>query len=137
MPELRLTKCSAGSLFANSNLPEHRYKMCLNEEEFKELPEDSTNIFKKNMIDRYRDRSNSQFAGGKYGGVAVICFADFLANYYLMPKPNDNQSDILVEDHIQIVTEPSNFPAALRLMSSKGKLKCRKTKVVLSTISCT
>ena len=136
MPELWLRKCSPGVLFANSNLPEHRYKMCLNEEEIKELPEDSTNIFKKNMIDRYMDRPNSQFAGGKYGAVAFICFADFLANYYLMPRPNvdllnDNQPDILVEDLIQTATETSNFPAVLPLMSSKEKLKCRKTKVVL------
>ena len=55
--------------------------MCLNEEEIKELPEDSTDIFKKNMIDRYMDHPNSQFVGGKYGAVAFICFADFLANY--------------------------------------------------------
>ena len=127
MPELWLRKCSPGVLFANSNLPEHRYKMCLNEEEIKELPEDSTNIFKKNMIDRYMDRPNSQFAGGKYGAVAFICFADFLANYYLMPKPNvdllnDNQPDILIEDLIQTATETSNFPAVLPLMSSKEKL---------------
>ena len=80
--------------------------MCLNEVEIKELPEDCTNIFKKNMIDRYMDRPKSQFSGGKYGAVAFICFADFLANYYLMPKHNedslnDNQPEILVEDLIQ------------------------------------
>ena len=88
MPELWLRKCSPGVLFANSKLPEHRYKMCLNEEEIKELPEDSSNIFKKNMIDRYMDRPNSHFADGKYGAVAFICFADFLTNYYLMRKHN-------------------------------------------------
>ena len=60
--------------------------MCLTEEEIKELPEDSTNIFKKNIIDRYMDRPNSQFAGGKYGAVAFIRFVDCLANYYLMSK---------------------------------------------------
>ena len=68
MPELWLRKCSSGVLFANINLPENRYKMCLNEEEIKELAKDRTNIFKKNMIDRYMDRYNSS------------------ANYYLMPN---------------------------------------------------
>ena len=82
------------------------------------------------------DRPNSQFAGGKYGADAFICFADFLANYYLIPKPNadllnDNQLDVLVEDLIQTVTETSNFTAILPLMSSKEKEMCRKTKVVL------
>ena len=106
MPELWLKKCSPGVLFANSNLPENRYKMCLNEEEIKELTKDSTNIFKKNMIDRFMDRPNSQFSAGKYGAVAFICFADFLTNYYLMPKPNedslnDNQPESLVEYLIQ------------------------------------
>ena len=90
MPQLWLRKCSPGVLFANSNLPEHRYKMCLNEKEIKELPEDSTIILKKTMIDRYMDRPNSQFAGGKYGAVASICFSDFSANYYLMPKPAED-----------------------------------------------
>ena len=51
------------------------------------------------MIDRYMDRPNSQFSGGKYGAVAFIYFADFIAKYYLIPKPNltDNQPEILVE----------------------------------------
>ena len=90
MPKLWLRKSSPGVLIANSNLPEHRLKMCLNKEDIKELPEDSTNIFNKNLIDRYMARPNSQCAGGKYCAVAFICFADFLANYYLTPKPNED-----------------------------------------------
>ena len=51
MPELWLRKTFLGVLFANSNLPEDRYRMFCSEEEIKELPEDSTDIYKRNMID--------------------------------------------------------------------------------------
>ena len=42
MPELWLRKTFPGVIFANSNLPEDRYRICRNEEEIKEMPEDSS-----------------------------------------------------------------------------------------------
>ena len=66
MPELWLRKTSPRVMFANSNLPENRYKLFRTQEEINELPEDSTDIFKRNMLDRYIDRPNSTFKGGKY-----------------------------------------------------------------------
>ena len=36
----------AGVLFANSNIPEKRFRLCLAEHEISELPEDSKKIFK-------------------------------------------------------------------------------------------
>ena len=54
MPELWLRKTFPGVIFANSNLPEKRFRICRSKEEIDELPEDSTDIFKRNMIDRYR-----------------------------------------------------------------------------------
>ena len=56
MPELWLRKTFPGVVFANSNLPEHRYRICRSEGELQEMPEDSTDIFKRNMLDRYIDR---------------------------------------------------------------------------------
>ena len=60
MPELWLRKTSARVMFANSNLPEYRYKLFRTQEEINVLPEDS----KRNMLDRYIDRPNSTFKGG-------------------------------------------------------------------------
>ena len=58
MPELWLRKTFTGVIFANCNLPEDRYRICRNKNEIKEMPEDSTYVFKRNMLDRYVDRPN-------------------------------------------------------------------------------
>ena len=50
MPELWLRKTFPGVIFANSNLPENRYRMFRSEEEIRELPDDSTDIFKRNIV---------------------------------------------------------------------------------------
>ena len=69
-------------IFANSNLPEHRYRIiCNSEEELIEMPDDSTDVFKRNMLDRYVDRSNHTFSGGKCRVVDSFCFAGFIAHY--------------------------------------------------------
>ena len=48
---------------ANSNIPEKKYRNCREGKDISQLPEDSRDIFKKNMIDRYIDRPNLSFCG--------------------------------------------------------------------------
>ena len=43
-------------VFANSNLREYHNRMCCSKEEIDELPEDSCDVFKRNMSDHYIDR---------------------------------------------------------------------------------
>ena len=43
-----------------------RYRIFRYEKEISKLPEDSTDIFKRNIIGRYIDRPNSSFCSGKY-----------------------------------------------------------------------
>ena len=74
MPELWLRKTFPGMIFANSNLIEHRYRVCRNEAELLAMPDDSTDMFIHNMLDRYIDRPNHTFAGGKIQGVRHILF---------------------------------------------------------------
>ena len=93
IPELWLRKMCPGVLFANSNLPENRYKMFRTHEDLSELPEDSTDIFKRNMLDRYIDRQDSTFQGGKYAEIDKLCHSEFLSSYYLILK-HDNQPKI-------------------------------------------
>ena len=50
MPELWLRKTFPGVFFANTNLPENRYRMCQSKKEIDELPEDSIDVYKRNMI---------------------------------------------------------------------------------------
>ena len=72
-------------IFANSNLPEHRYRIFRSEEELQEMPDDSTDVFKRNMFDRYLDRPNCTYLNGRYIILDKFCFAEFLAHFYLAP----------------------------------------------------
>ena len=65
MPELWLRKVYEGlgvlyNLYVNSNIPEKRVRMMLSKKEISELPEDSTNIYKRNMVSRYLIRLHDQ-----------------------------------------------------------------------------
>ena len=51
LPELWLRKCSPGISFINKNLPNNRIRMIKPKEELELLPENSTGIFKKSIID--------------------------------------------------------------------------------------
>ena len=136
MPELWLRKTFPGVVFANSNLPENRFRIFRSKEEIDELPEDSIDIFKRNMIDRYVDRPNSSFLNGKYSILDRFCYAEFLAHYYLLPKTsndsvNDSQPTVLEELLLEINHNACNYPSTIPLMNSKEKLKCRQVKAVL------
>ena len=137
MPELWLRKSYPRVIFANSNLPGNRFRICLSEEEINELPSESTDIFKRNMLDRYLDRPDSTFKNSKFQILDQFCFADFLAHYYIVPgknleSENDNQPEIFQEIIIEENHSPCGYPSSIPLMSSnKEKLKCRKVRAVL------
>ena len=56
MPELWLRKVFPGVLYVNSNTPEKRVRMMLSKKKIAELPKESTDIYKKDMINRYMIR---------------------------------------------------------------------------------
>ena len=138
MPELWLRKTfrSGSVIFANSNIPENRFRICRSKEEIAELPEDSIDIFKRNMIDRYIDRPNHTFQNGKFAALDSFCYAEFLAHYYLLPKTsyesvNDSQPTVLQELLLEINHTACNYPSTIPVMNSKEKLKCRQVRAVL------
>ena len=60
-------------------------------------------MFKKNNLDRYMDRPNITYKGGKYGVLDSFSLADFMAYYYLDSKQkareeNANQPEILLNN---------------------------------------
>ena len=73
LPELWLWKTFPGVRFANSNTPDRRFKMFRNEKEILELDDESKDVFKRNMLDRYIDRPNSIFTNGIYSGLDQFC----------------------------------------------------------------
>ena len=131
MPELWLRKTFPGTVFANTNLPEKRYRICKSQQELDELPEDSVEVFKHNMLDRYMDRPTKTLKNGKYLAVDNLCYAEFLAFYVLDSKPklNDNQPDLLLDDDLSDTICP--YPKTIPLMSSNEKLKRRNIKRVV------
>ena len=116
-------------------MPNERYRMCKTEEELSELPEDSVDVFKTNMVDRYLDRPDASFMGGRYNAVDKMCYALFLAYYYLAPKTNDDESKdtvptVLTDDLLE-EGENESYPSVVPLMTYKQKMKCRKVKAIL------
>ena len=80
MPELWLRKCYPAISFINTNLPENRFHMCKSETELQELPEDSEDVFKRNILDRYLDRPNIMFMKGKFSVLDAMCYAEFFCH---------------------------------------------------------
>ena len=81
LPGQWLRKTFPGAIFANSNIPEKRFCIFLNENEISDLPEDSKNVFKRNMVDRYIDQPDMTSFGGKYSLLSYFViqrFQDFI-----------------------------------------------------------
>ena len=53
MPELWLRKVFPRVLYVNSNIPEKLVRMILSKKEIAELPENGTDIYMGNMMNRY------------------------------------------------------------------------------------
>ena len=82
------------------------YQICRDEKDISELLEDSTDIFKRSIIDRYIDPTNVKFSNGKYAMLNGFCFAEFLRYYYLVlgeSKDNAYQPKTLQDDLIEKV----------------------------------
>ena len=90
-----LRKCSPGVSFINTNLPNNRIRLIKSKEELELLPDNSTDTFKKRIIDRYMDRPIC----GEFASLRTVCLAQFASLYYKKTSPdNDYQQNILEEN---------------------------------------
>ena len=92
--------------------------MFLSEKEIAELPDDSPDIYKRNIIDRYKDRPST----GIYEIVGQLCFAEFIKGYQLAPKSveNDSQPEELVDEIIEVNhTVIGQYPKTVQLIIQK------------------
>ena len=141
MPELWLTKRSRypTTVSMNTNLPNERLRMRKSDEEIALLHDDSTDIFKSNIINRYCDRSNSTFINGSFSAVDTICLAEFAAYYYKdynrrekSDDVNDSQPELLNDTAVESQHDSTSaLSYCLKLMSGKETMKCRKVKAVI------
>ena len=64
-------------IFANTTVPENWFGVRLSQNEINELHDDSRQIFKRIMLDRYVDRPSFSYSGRKCAIFNCFCFAKF------------------------------------------------------------
>ena len=99
-------------------------KMFQSQEETIQLPDESENIFKRNMQDKYMDIPNGLYYNVNY---AVL-------NYLWVSTPHvkvNNWQPVEISDKILEKNSDWVYPSAMSLMSSKDKLECGKVPSVL------
>ena len=133
MPELWLRKIFPKTVFVNTNVPDKRVHVAKSQEELDQLDDDSTDIFKSNVIKRYTIRPVLPIINN-------LCLAEFAAYYYKDYKTDsgetkDCQPYVLTDDILesQSFSELSgrNYPRRIKLLNKNEYMKCRKVKAVL------
>ena len=137
MPELWLRKVFPKTVFVSTDLPENRIRVAKSQSELDELHDDSTDIYKSNIIERYIIRPNN------IPSVHNLCLAEFAAYYYkdykLHCETNDTQPEILTDDatelNIEFNTTNGNvtreLPSKIKLLNSNEVMRRRKIMAVI------
>lgn len=134
MPELWLRKIFPATVFVNTNLPEKRVCVPKSQQELDELDDDSTDIFRSNIIDRYTLRPNSS------SDMENLCLAEFAAYYYKDYKSKDQettdcQPEVLTNEAIEIQHNCTDvdclLPNQIKLLNTNESMKRRKIKAVI------
>lgn len=134
MPELWLRKIFPATVFVNTNLPEKRVCVPKSQQELDELDDDSTDIFRSNIIDRYTLRPNSS------SDMDNLCLAEFAAYYYKDYKATDQetadcQPEVLTNEAIEIQHNSTDvdclLPNQIKLLNTNESMKRRKIKAVI------
>ena len=79
------------NFFLNSNWPEKWYRLFKKKCQNDEFPEDSTELFQSNMLDRYLDRGDKSFKNGQRAERLAICA---FQNFYRCLPQNQGQQKI-------------------------------------------
>lgn len=131
MPELWLRKIFPATVFVSTDLPDKRLRVTKSQQDLEELDDESTDIFKSNIIERYTIRPLNIPA------VNDLCLAEFVAYYYKeYRKENsetiDAQPQVLPDSAIEAQhLDNDSLPDAIRLMNTNEKMKRRKIKAVI------
>ena len=89
MPELWLRKVFPKTLYVSTDSPQNRLRIPKSQDDLDELDDDSTDILKSNIIERYSNRPKS------IASVDKVCLAEFATSYYKDYKiPSDETSDV-------------------------------------------
>ena len=135
MPELWLRKIFPKTVFVSTALPENRLRIAKTRQQLDDLEDESTDIYKSNIIERYSIRPKS------IKSVNEMCLAEFAAYYYKDYKTDlceskDAQPEVLSDDiieqaHVGTTDDASVLPKQIRLINTKEVMKCRKVRAVI------
>ena len=131
MPELWLRKIFPATVFVSTDLPHKRLRVTKSQQDLEELDDESTDIFKSNIIERYTLRPLNIPA------VNDLCLAEFVAYYYKEYKKEnsetiDAQPQVLTDSAIEAQhLDNDSLPVVVKLMSTNEKMKRRKVKAVI------
>ena len=99
-----------------------------------QLPDESEDIFRKNMLDRYMDRPDETLQNVKPALISSLCYVEFLRYYFVFTISNENDwqpvehTNDMLETNIAVT---GHYPPVFPLMSSPDKLKCQIVSSVL------
>ena len=135
MPELWLRKIFPKTVFVSTNLPDKRLRVAKNHQELDELDDDSIDIYKSNIIERYTIRPNN------IPSVNNMCLAEFAAYYYkdyktdisetIRAQPEVLTNDIIEQLNVNTDNNSPLLPKNIRLMNGKEVMKRRRVKAVI------
>ncbi len=134
MPELWLRKIFPKTVFVSTDLPERRVRVTKTQNELDELDDDSTDIYKSNIIERYSLRPRG------IPCVDKLCLARFAAYCYKDYRTDDadtkdSQPDVLndelLESHHSNEHSENRLPAKIKLLNKNEYMKCRKVQAVI------
>ena len=133
MPELWLRKTFPKTIFVSTDLPQNRLRIPKSQDELDELEDDSTDIFKSNIIERYCNRPTS------IALVDKLCLAEFASHFYKdytnRDEMNDAQPDVLTvtvaESQHTDTDSATKLPNKIRLLNTNEVIKCRKIGAVI------
>ena len=136
MPKLWLRKVFPKTLFVNTDFPQNRLRIPKNQDDLDELEDDSTDIFKSNIIEHYSNRPKAILSADK------LCLAEFAAFYYKDYKipgdeTNDAQPDILTDQVAELqhgntsTYTTETLPNKIKLLVTNEVMKCKKIRAVI------
>lgn len=98
MPELWLRKIFPGTVFVSTDLSEKRIRVSKSKQQLEDLDDDSTDIFKSNMNERYPLRPRA------IPVVDNLCLAQYAA-YYYKDYRKDNHENSTFDSQPEILTD--------------------------------
>ena len=63
-------------------MPKKWYRIFEKKYQIDELPEDSTEVFQRNMLNRYFNHPDESFKNGMYREISNMFFSEFLSLFY-------------------------------------------------------